>query len=196
MLILEGPDLVGKTTLAKKLVAAAHKAFMPASYTHFSRLPDCWKFPSSYRHYITCYGVCDRFHMSEIAYSEARGDARKLNVEGYRLIDTWCRLQGSVTVLIRAKPGVISARYAAKSNSRDEMYKDSVIERANDTYRAIAERSYRGRDNELLVADVDFDWVAADAGAYPAEDEPFIRSIIDLWYKRVATVAGLAHDSV
>lgn len=191
MLILEGPDLVGKTTLAKKIVAEAHKIHIPASYTHFSRLPACWQFPTSYRHYVSRYGVCDRFHMSEIAYSEARGDSRKLTAEGYRLVDTWCRLQGSVTVLIRARPGVISARYARKSNSREEMYKDSVIERANDIYGQIAERTYRGRDNERIQADIDFDWIAEDVDIYPAEDDAFVRAIVDLWYKRVLITTSL-----
>lgn len=65
MLIIEGADLVGKTTLQRELLKRLPQ-HVPA---HFTRLPPGFDF---YHHYLTAanrWAVQDRFHLSELAYA-------------------------------------------------------------------------------------------------------------------------------
>jgi len=77
MLILEGADQLGKTTLANKLLKELHKRGYPYVYRHFTRLPDCWKYPMSYLAHVSEPVVQDRFHMSEIVYTYMRNEPTK-----------------------------------------------------------------------------------------------------------------------
>lgn len=107
MLIVEGPDGVGKTTLCKKLLAG-----LPGYvYSHFTRLPRGFDYHWGYADRVSRYIVQDRFHLSEIIYSAARGEDTPLTPELYRLVDARLRLAGAYTLLVTADRRVLEPRW-------------------------------------------------------------------------------------
>lgn len=78
MLILEGTDLVGKTTLAHKLAKQ-----LKMIYQHIGPLPDTW----TCRHYLELGmidSVRDRYHLSALAY---RGLSWQPEIAAPRILD-------------------------------------------------------------------------------------------------------------
>lgn len=110
MLIIEGADRVGKTTLCHKLVEALAPAG-PWMYRHFGPLPESWYHPWDYFPHMSRHVVQDRFHLSEWVYRRAEGQTNpNLTFEKYRLVDAQLRLLGGVTVVITASQKIITDR--------------------------------------------------------------------------------------
>lgn len=146
MIILEGPDLAGKTTLANQLVAAINSRETGcAIFQRMTRLPDGF---DRYRGYLRLMNrdvVMDRFHMSEIAYQYAREDAiNRLPSEQYRIIDAHLRLIGAVTVVVIPSEEQIRTLY--RTHAQREMYTVDKILRARDAYEKLV--SYQFHDYE------------------------------------------------
>lgn len=126
MLIIEGPDLVGKTTLAlacQKILASKGYAHV---YQHFTKLPEAFDQFLDYLPHIRRNVVQDRFHMSREAYGRALGNQAVNSLLEIQLIDARIRMQGGMTVIVSASERFI--RHQWQSKDRDEMYKlDDVI---------------------------------------------------------------------
>lgn len=75
MLIVEGPDCVGKTTLCHRLLSAlnAQPGTSRWRYQHFGSLPKDFTTLLDYSDAMAPYVVSDRFHLSEAIYSVAYG---------------------------------------------------------------------------------------------------------------------------
>lgn len=69
MIIIEGTDLVGKTTLADKIVELNNmgKHVVPLEYKHLGPLPDDWTV-TDYMRLLSSTAVYDRFFVSELVY--------------------------------------------------------------------------------------------------------------------------------
>jgi hypothetical protein len=134
MLIVEGPDLVGKTTLAKKLATYLNDHGWPHVYRHLSRLPESWRVQSvaNYRRLMSPYVVQDRFHMSEPMYATMRRDAAFLGPSSYAQVQRELRNFEAFTIVITADESLIRRRY--ERCERPEMYKLADILRVNDLY--------------------------------------------------------------
>lgn len=139
MIIVEGPDLIGKTTLCKELVKRLNKHGRPHIYKHFSRLPSSlWRgdYPCElYWSHAARHSVQDRFHMSEPLYAQIRDEQPILSPAQYRLLD--CRLRaehGMVTILLYDPDGsTIKRRWR-----EGEMYGIDDVLRVNTYYHEIA----------------------------------------------------------
>ena len=107
MIIVEGPDGVGKTTLCKRLLTRLPQHI----YAHFTRLPPAFDFFHMYLERMSRFVVQDRFHMSEVVYTAMRKEPANLLPETYRLIDAKLRLLGGYTVLVCASDAIIRGRY-------------------------------------------------------------------------------------
>jgi hypothetical protein len=125
MLIIEGADLLGKTTLCRRLLAE-----LPGhEYAHLSR-PD-----PGFDHFWGYMGRCspqlvqDRFHMSEAAYAMATARGSMLTPEVYRLVDGQLRSMGAYTVLLTAHDELLRRR--CLEADRPEMFDTDTIVRAN-----------------------------------------------------------------
>lgn len=140
MLIIEGTDLVGKTTFAKTLVdELRNDGYI---YKHFSRLPETFDYYWGYRDNAVRRSVQDRYHMSEIAYSMARGDIPKIDPLGYHLIDGALRNYGAFTVVITAEAELIKQRWG-----RDEMYNLEQVLYANSLFDDVVNAGFPGYPN-------------------------------------------------
>lgn len=164
MLIIEGTDGVGKTTLAKRLVQELQKRG-PWVYTHFTKLPDCWRFPDDYVPHIIRHVVRDRFHMSDVAYRYARGEAQRFTEHTYLCIDARVRLVGGMTVVIFAD----SEARLRQNSGPHQMHSYEQHRRADDMYRRLVAK----REVECAMT-----YHLKDTGPWPAEDDKFVKEIL------------------
>jgi len=134
MLIIEGTDHVGKTTLAKKLERrfSAH-GFV---YQHLSRLTDGFDRYWGYLPLIRPRVVQDRLFLSEIAYASARGESSEATLppEYLRLLNAHKHLVGGFTVLITCNDYLLTSRYAKEENQEHQMYKTPIVIAANKAF--------------------------------------------------------------
>ncbi len=134
MLIIEGPDLVGKTTLAHKAIRLLNDANFPHVYHHLSRLPKAWKRDAAmnYRRLATPYVVQDRFHMSDPLYAELRGEPPVLSPSEYHELDGFLHFMGVYQLTIVADEELIVERY--EKHAQREMYRLEDVLRVNKLY--------------------------------------------------------------
>jgi thymidylate kinase len=149
MIIVEGADLVGKTTLAKKLVTILNEEYdSPHIYRHLSRLPKIWRdcsarlgpraTPASLHEALASrWIVQDRFHMSEVMYASARQDEPMLTPIAYWLLEARLRARfGMMTILLidaTTDSEVITSRWR-----EGEMYSLEQVKAVNKQYRTLA----------------------------------------------------------
>lgn len=129
MLIIEGPDSVGKTTLAKKLASR-----LGLLYQHLGPLPDGWV-EQDYISLCSRKCVYDRLHLSELAYSWALN--RECKIVNARFLHSALSVRfAAVTVVITADPDLITLRH-----KRDEqMFDLESVLKVNECYIKIAPR--------------------------------------------------------
>lgn len=182
MLIIEGPDLVGKTTLARELVRKITERGHPHVYHHLSRLPDSFDRYWGYYRLASPFVVQDRFHMSEPLYAWARGDEPGkygLTPERYRQVDGMLRLVGAFTVVLFAADPVILDQRFDKSR---EMYGLDLIRQVNFAYRDVyLHRQWRG-----YYFDFDMLWGATLECPFPTD--ALKNEIVDRYCERLDSV--------
>ena len=139
MIIVEGSDLVGKTTLCKVLCAKLNELGWPHVYQHLSRLPASWAADpvANYRRLASPYVVRDRFHMSEPLYAATRGEHPMISPRGYEQVDRSLAAYCAFTIVVTADPELIRARYEARRQL--EMYALDTILQVNESYRQMIE---------------------------------------------------------
>jgi hypothetical protein len=156
MIIIEGADGVGKTTLCKKLLNSGR--LDDHVYAHFTRLPAGFDYHWGYAERMSPRVVQDRFHMSEIVYAAARGEASQLTPELYRLVDARLRLIGAYVVLVVADEGLVKSRWDAS-----QMYDLEKTAAAARMFKSLC------------------DWAAyIDADSKPAEPDRFAEYAVDI----------------
>lgn len=123
MLIIEGPDLVGKTTLAKKL-----RDELLGDYFHFGPLTDDFDFIHGYAQFVKPNRIMDRFHLSEIAYGRAcRGRTRVGEFE-LRAIEGYLKFKGCMTVLVTTSTEAKYRAHLSRHWTAKEMFgRDDLI---------------------------------------------------------------------
>ena len=101
MLIIEGPDGLGKTTLAKKIQRKVSDLGLPIVYSYMTRPnEDKFDFFNSYRELINYCAVQDRFHLSGLAYhDDLKTNLHQRNIQA---INSWIRSVGGLIVVLYA----------------------------------------------------------------------------------------------
>ncbi len=192
MLILEGPDLTGKTTLCYLLVwklnlLAVESKTMPFVYRHFTRLPDgAWDYYWDYLPHI-CRGIVqDRFHVSEMVYGPVHKGVSRVTIEIARLLQGHLNLVGGMTVLITADDELIEQQYKDKG-SRQEMYQLGQILEVNQRYKGLAIEKPELFDLQINVS-------AEPRTTWPAENDTLIETILVLYHKRQNNLRRLCDE--
>jgi len=127
-IIIEGADLVGKTTLAKHLAKK-----LGLLYQHMDRPPTkegIWGV-KEYSSLLSPYTIRDRFHTSELVYSSVLKRSSKMSRRTYMDIDKAIYRSGSILVLVTADQSLIKERY---SQEGDNLYNLTTILHASSVY--------------------------------------------------------------
>lgn len=182
MLIIEGADLVGKTTLAKALAKKLNSRSWPHVYQHLSRLPHEWAHHAveNYARLCSPYVVRDRFHMSELVYSDARREEPTLSPGTYRTVDQIVRSYCGFTIVVVATPDLIEERYRREvAGGRAEMYDVERVLLVNQHFTDIATQAGRWRDYSIA-----FDHVISCDRDHPFPDPDQI--LLSAYCRRLA----------
>ena len=134
MIIIEGTDMVGKSTFCEAL--SEQTGFL---VQHMSKPPAMWPVPTGYIDLIGQHQIRDRFHLSAIAYRLATKEPMKLDIEKVRLISAHLTMVGAITVVITAEDCVIEKRYAHLKER--EMYDLPTVLKANLQYSKLCNKA-------------------------------------------------------
>lgn len=153
MIIVEGPDLAGKTTFCEELVKELNFNRNQAwVYQHMTRLPPAWNYHRDYMKLYSDNVIMDRFHMSEPAYASARGDQSGLDHLAYQMLDGELISRGAVQVVIIPSDEVIRARWG-----RDEMYTLDTVLACAAKYREFVQSRTKWFDYAITVNEPEID---------------------------------------
>ena len=180
MLIIDAPDLAGKTTLCHALLKRLWEqpkryGPWPAIYGHFSALPPAWHYPKSYFPYITRYTVMDRFHISELCYGPVTRGRSMLEHGGVRWLENQLGLVGTVTVMITLKEDFLREQWAKKN--REEMFKLEQVLAVNKRYQQLGDYYPEAR--------VDFNFELESEADYLSSNEAVMDQILSAWSQRL-----------
>jgi len=167
MIIVEGPDLAGKTTLCERILEHMHRHGYPYVPRHLSRLPYCFLW-QHYYNLISPFVVQDRFHLSEIPYAKVRGDVPILDSWSYQIVDGWLKSVGAVQVVLIPTPEVLEARWR-----KDEMYTLEQVQEVRANYLVMTNDRNVWYDAIYEVTDPD-----------KGPNEEFIEDLCELAMKR------------
>lgn len=184
MLILEGPDEIGKTTAAKTLVqlAADHADRVlqgihngkarPAFYSHMTRQNSAFDFFYDYQDLMSLHGIQDRFHIGALVYHSA-----VITEHRFRIVEGWLASLASYTVVMYAGTDKHYMELLDRCK-KDQMFDREFCIATNGAYRSLAcgEHDFPPHVDEI--------WVSTPKMPYP--DANTLRSWLDTWYDRLA----------
>lgn len=183
MLIIEGPDGVGKTTLAMTL-----RKYLPRHfYSHMTKPGEGFDFYWDYLDRIGRNVIQDRFHWGEAIYPQAVGRDSQLDLGEFRLIEARLRLVGSFLVLITAELDLVEERWHS-----DQMFSCNQTVAAASEYIRVMERGIRTPPNSMVYQQVDCDeWI------HCTHEKPYVNiddiaRIVEAYKLRQAEVARIA----
>lgn len=184
MLIIEGSDCVGKTTLCRELLKRLNAVDCAMIPQHFGQLPKNWDYYRDYLPYISSHTVMDRFIMSEIVYGHVLRGRSPLLPEMYRLLDARLRLCGAVTVLIVANDAWYDEQLRDKYSEREQAFTVDQVKAVNAGFKRLALRCRNESWTTDYTVDIDFPYVCDKDTGYPANDDLFINTVVSTFVKR------------
>jgi hypothetical protein len=181
MFIIEGPDCVGKTTVANKIISYMQKNHpqFQVHYQHMTRPAEGFDFCYDYFDRISTYGVMDRFHLGALMYHPPV----TLTIAAQRIVEGRLYARGSFILIMYASD---SCTYRAKlnehANQRKEMFHTEILIEAN------------RKINNLITAktilfDQIFDVTVDGSMVYPTDED--IRNYCEQWVSRLRIVKEL-----
>lgn len=189
MIVVEGPDLAGKTTLCQELFTRIPRVTGRAPMVrHFTRPPGQF---DQYWGYVSCVQrdvIMDRFHMGGVAYRAMDCEHTALTPLCYELVDAAVSQAGGVVVVLCPSARVIEDRWKQLAGTgRREMYSLEQVLRVRDKYREICDRRHLMTAAGEYKFKVDL-WIENDAWSA----EKIAASVVDEWWNRQMLVDELA----
>lgn len=172
MLIIEGTDGLGKTTLCGHLLASG-TPFGPVVYRRLGLLPGNWNYYDDYVNRMLHLQIQDRFFLSEYAYGPVCRGGTPLTLDMIKRLSEQLDTVGGVTLVITADDEIIRRQF---ENRPDELYKLEQVLKVNERFIKVWEelgaesiasaymRYHMGKDdpmpsqNEDMVAGVQNEW--------------------------------------
>jgi hypothetical protein len=131
MLIVEGADLVGKTTLCRDFIKGTGHTHQ---YCHFGLLSEDWDYYHDYLQFVHARVVMDRFFLSELVYGTVIPERDPgFSSLGLDLLQSYARLTGAYTVVIVTAGTTLKNRYF----ERPEHFSLDVVLSANALFREL-----------------------------------------------------------
>lgn len=137
MLIVEGPDAVGKTTFLRKCIAELERRGIPLLMQRFGILPSRWDYPRDYLQWIKPTAASDRFILSEVVYGQQLRGGARLDSEHYHWLEGHMRLVGAYTVVICATETFMQDRVERLVNEgrwADQAFTPEQVMKVNDAF--------------------------------------------------------------
>jgi hypothetical protein len=135
MIVIEGADLVGKTTLCEALLKDQRLSRAGFVYQHLGRLSPNFDHWLDYDKLMGPCMVRDRFHMSEVVYAGVTDRPSSMCPEAYRVVDAKLRLLGALVVTCYVEPWTVEYRL---KRSPQEPFNLEQIQHVNASYRIVA----------------------------------------------------------
>lgn len=135
MLIFDGSDLVGKSTLASRAVNELNDFGLSHMLMHLSRPPASFDCLSGYVEKMSTMTVWDRFHLSNIAYRAHDEHPTMMKPWKLDMVEAHMRLVGGFSIIVTANDELLRSRYAERG---DALYSLDHILRVNDTFAKMA----------------------------------------------------------
>ncbi len=117
MIVLEGCDCAGKTTLAMELIKRIGTKLR--RFERYGLLPEWWDYRWMYVRSCERWSVIDRFVVSEFVYGTVwrLGANLRLSEDNLRLLRERMNQVGAVTVHVRPPQAVINHRLSARGDA-------------------------------------------------------------------------------
>lgn len=133
MIIIEGADAVGKTTLAKRL---AEK--LGYEYRHMTKPPEGFDYFYGFTDAVKSGVVQDRFHLGQLVYGAKLGKHTHLGPEAFAQLISHLRPWVFTIVVVENEERL---RRRLLASTREEMYNVDEILEANREYKKVAMRN-------------------------------------------------------
>ena len=187
MLIIEGSDLVGKTTLIKEICEQASERGFPMIPQHFGLLPDNWDFEKDYHDYVSKRTVMDRFVLSEVVYGETLRYGSRITPRMWQRLHSYnvCGpgpgydLESSMTVIIAAESVFFKQHVHKQMQERVEVFKEEQICEVNDAFLDIIARHHFGKFDIYY----DIAHIVTGNRDFPSSDPAFVSEIVETYLK-------------
>jgi hypothetical protein len=167
MIVIEGADGVGKTTLARELCHRLH-----LGYEHYGMLPEGWRYFEDYMPSIRRDVVLDRFIMSELVYGTRLRRGCLIGEDEFRGLEALMALQGCLTVVIVA--------HHSRLPKRDDKFTGEQVWSVNELYSSM----YFGTSRLKIKPTIDLAYMLHPGTGYVTENEQMVRHIVDTWKRR------------
>lgn len=166
MLIIEGTDNVGKSTLVTDVIRHLNAMGLPHIPFHLSKLPDSFDHVQGYVELLNTNTVWDRFHISRTCYGAVCKNQREFTTAEAEILQAHLTLKGAYVVSCVVED---AAWIRKRWGSKDEMYDVETAVQVNESYKH--QRQFRV-DYKILV----------DVEGYPSS---FANQIADRYVKHL-----------
>lgn len=136
MIIVEGADCVGKSTLCKALFDDPYFQKLGFIISHFSRLPEGFMCPDNWLERMTQKVIQDRFHISEPIYAPfntARGNPKCCPDDFHAVHAKLRSMETALVVVLTAGTDLITERVNDPSREKEMFPLENIIS-ANQNY--------------------------------------------------------------
>ena len=145
MLVIEGADCVGKSTLVKKLAKIFKNKGLSVTQSHLGAEASQWTVGD----YVKCiqrWHIQDRFHLSERAYGEVFRNGPKLSENEIKLLTAKIKELGGIVLVITTGAGLYNRLLSKYHSTRPEMYDDFyALDRVNTIYKNMSNKMYTNK---------------------------------------------------
>ena len=173
MLIIEGSDCLGKSTLAKQIVRQVSEMGIPVVYSWMTRPNENrFDFFHNYKDMMNPCAVQDRFHFGGMAYHE-----NKIPPMNLQIINSWIHSIGGMIVVLYASDRELY-RKRLESDERGNILPIDVMCKGNDWFNIW--KDLAGADYTFNILPVN--WPIDGKPNYVSDDD--VQEIISEWIKR------------
>ena len=183
-LIVEGPDLVGKSRLVAKLVEELWARYELNCDSHHMTEADAGLLPNGFDALFNKCRIFDRGHMSEVVYGSLFRGKSALSPAQYRIIDGMVMARGGAVVVLTATPEAYE-KLLQLHHSRGELYDATKCKQVNARYRELAGDGWNGY---APMIDAHFEISVSSQGniQYPSD----CKLLVDVVTERYAELQG------
>ncbi|RJR13370.1 hypothetical protein C4588_01010 [Candidatus Parcubacteria bacterium] len=137
MLVIEGADKLGKTTLAHSICKRLREMNFVPRYAHMSRPPDDFDFLRDYLGMVDLFTIQDRFYFGEWAYGTNRVG---IGTQRFQALQWYTLVHGGLVILALADDDFLIHMW--NTDQREEMFSCNKVLEANKRFKMLRDLGY------------------------------------------------------